>query len=222
MDGDDKLATDQKPARKRAEQTRAIETRRGILQAALDEFAEFGFEGANVRRIAQRANTTHQLVNYHFQNKDVLWQETAALVLGEALDLITLNRTDTQEHDPTLTLKRELREMMAFHMAHPKIQRFVMQESVPGNPRLTWLVNAYLRPIRKSQTALLDAAQAQGGLMPGDTMLIFYLLVGAMTVMPTMAEEFMQNTGMSTIPDDLIDSYWTMLESVLFRAPINT
>lgn len=99
MDGDDKLATDQKPARKRAEQTRAIETRRGILQAALDEFAEFGFEGANVRRIAQRANTTHQLVNYHFQNKDVLWQETAALVLGEALDLITLNRTDTQEHD---------------------------------------------------------------------------------------------------------------------------
>lgn len=58
--------------------------------------------------------------------------------------------------------------------------------------------------------------------MPGDTMLIFYLLVGAMTVMPTMAEEFMQNTGMSVIPDDLIDRYWTMLESVLFRSPFNT
>jgi hypothetical protein len=113
-------------------------------------------------------------------------------------------------------LKQELRAMLGFHFSNPKIQRLVMQELIPGNPRLTWLVNGFLRPIRKSQTALLDAAQDEGGLVDGDTMLIFYLLVGIVTIVPTMQEEIRQNTGLATIPDKTLDDYWALIERLLF------
>jgi len=44
--------------RKRAEQQRSIETRTSILNAAIAEFAERGFEGASIRAIADRLGAT--------------------------------------------------------------------------------------------------------------------------------------------------------------------
>ncbi|MFN5085468.1 MAG: TetR/AcrR family transcriptional regulator [Novosphingobium sp.] len=205
--------------RLRAEQSRALETRETILNAALEEFGEYGFEGANVRRIAQRAGIKHQLIGYHFGSKDDLWQETASHFLSDALDLITRAGRESRSGTATDLLKQELRAMLGFHFSNPKIQRLVMQELIPGNPRLTWLVNGFLRPIRKSQTALLDAAQDEGGLVDGDTMLIFYLLVGIVTIVPTMQEEIRQNTGLATIPDKTLDEYWALIERLLF--PVN-
>ncbi|EIC82185.1 TetR/AcrR family transcriptional regulator [Serratia sp. M24T3] len=44
-----------------------------ILQAARAEFAEKGFDGARVDRIAERAQANKQLIYYYFTNKDELF-----------------------------------------------------------------------------------------------------------------------------------------------------
>ena len=44
-----------------------------ILLAARDEFAEKGFDGARVDRIAERAQANKQLIYYYFVNKDQLF-----------------------------------------------------------------------------------------------------------------------------------------------------
>jgi len=44
-----------------------------ILQAARAEFAEKGFDGARVDRIAERAQANKQLIYYYFTNKDLLF-----------------------------------------------------------------------------------------------------------------------------------------------------
>lgn len=46
-----------------------------ILQAAEEEFARNGYEGANISRIAKRVGVTHVLLYYHFQNKENLFAE---------------------------------------------------------------------------------------------------------------------------------------------------
>lgn len=46
-----------------------------ILQAAEEEFARNGYEGANICRIAKRVGVTHVLLYYHFQNKENLFCE---------------------------------------------------------------------------------------------------------------------------------------------------
>src|SRR5690348_5898595 len=63
--------------KKRAKQQRAINTRRAILNAALAEFAERGFDAASIRVIADRTGLQHPLITYHFRNKDFLWRAAA-------------------------------------------------------------------------------------------------------------------------------------------------
>src|SRR3979490_3583991 len=63
--------------RKRAEQQRSLETRGAILDAAIAEFAERGFEGASIRAIADRLGLQHPLITYHYRSKDILWRAAA-------------------------------------------------------------------------------------------------------------------------------------------------
>src|SRR6266699_4194389 len=63
--------------RKRAEQERSQATRSTILEAALAEFAEKGFEAASIRSIAERTGFQHPLITYHYPSKDQLWQAVA-------------------------------------------------------------------------------------------------------------------------------------------------
>ena len=61
----------------RAQQQRALATRAAILNAAIAEFAERGFEGASIRRIADRTGLQHPLITYHYRSKDILWRAAA-------------------------------------------------------------------------------------------------------------------------------------------------
>jgi TetR/AcrR family transcriptional regulator, regulator of cefoperazone and chloramphenicol sensitivity len=57
-------------------------TRERVLAAAIDLFAEHGFEGVTVREICQRASANIAAVNYHFRDKLGLY----LAVLGTAID----------------------------------------------------------------------------------------------------------------------------------------
>jgi TetR/AcrR family transcriptional regulator, regulator of cefoperazone and chloramphenicol sensitivity len=51
------------------------DTRQRILTAALEVFAEFGFQAGTIREIVLRARVNQAAVNYHFQSKERLYQE---------------------------------------------------------------------------------------------------------------------------------------------------
>jgi AcrR family transcriptional regulator len=51
-------------------------TKTRLLEAAGEEFAEKGFEGATVRAICDRAGTNLAAVNYHFGDKEQLYEQT--------------------------------------------------------------------------------------------------------------------------------------------------
>src|SRR5258705_5277701 len=63
--------------RKRAEQQRSLETRGAILDAAIAEVAERGFEGASIRAIADRLGLAQPLITYHYPSKDILSRAAA-------------------------------------------------------------------------------------------------------------------------------------------------
>ena len=50
-------------------------TKSRLLEAAGEEFAEKGFEGATVRAICDRAGTNLAAVNYHFGDKEQLYEQ---------------------------------------------------------------------------------------------------------------------------------------------------
>lgn len=55
------------------------DARENIIQAAKELFAEFGYKGTTLRRIAAEAGIDHSLVNYYFGTKENLFSEA---VLG--------------------------------------------------------------------------------------------------------------------------------------------
>jgi len=65
-------------------------TRQSILRAAINLFAEKGFEGASVRDIVARAKVNQAAINYHFEGKEGLYAE----VLKAALDALTRQAAD--------------------------------------------------------------------------------------------------------------------------------
>lgn len=50
-------------------------TRRKLLQAAGQIFAEKGYQDAKITEICQRAGTNTAVINYHFRNKETLYKE---------------------------------------------------------------------------------------------------------------------------------------------------
>lgn len=57
-----------------SEAARQDATRRQLLEAAGEVFAEVGFRAATVRQICQRANANIAAVNYHFGDKEELYR----------------------------------------------------------------------------------------------------------------------------------------------------
>ncbi|HVU27782.1 MAG TPA: CerR family C-terminal domain-containing protein [Verrucomicrobiae bacterium] len=61
------------------------ETRRQLLEAAGEVFAETGFRDATVREICRRANANIAAVNYHFGDKEALYKEVLRYSQQKAL-----------------------------------------------------------------------------------------------------------------------------------------
>jgi TetR/AcrR family transcriptional regulator len=66
----------------------AERSRRLLVEAAVEEFAAKGFEGARVRDIADRAGVNKQLVNYYFGGKEGLYLEVQRHWLADQWDLV--------------------------------------------------------------------------------------------------------------------------------------
>lgn len=59
-------------------QERAARTRQAVLEAAAEEFAERGYEGASLQRMVWRAETSIGALTFHFRTKTALAEEVSA------------------------------------------------------------------------------------------------------------------------------------------------
>jgi AcrR family transcriptional regulator len=62
------------------------ETRRQLLEAAGEVFAEVGFRDATVREICRRAGANIAAINYHFGDKETLYLEVLRYSHGKTLE----------------------------------------------------------------------------------------------------------------------------------------
>jgi AcrR family transcriptional regulator len=90
------------PFENQARMTRPSDyTRQSIMKAAVELFAEKGFDGASVRAIVAKARVNQAAINYHFDGKDGLYLE----VLKVAFDAFT--RHDGLDADKLAALPRD-------------------------------------------------------------------------------------------------------------------
>lgn len=217
----DKASASRPPAAppKRSSRKRTVETRERILDAALREFAEVGFEGASTRRIAAEAGLQHGLITYHFDGKDGLWREVLRWIHGEWRDLMAARLQSLEGADPTDTLRVILEDFIRFSARNPRFHAVMSHASSNKNERLDWLVLEYVQPNFATLAQLIRQAQAAGRFVPGDPAKLQYLFIGAAVRVFMVAEEAAVIIGQAPFSDAFVDEHVDQCLKLFFRDP---
>lgn len=85
-------------------------TKARLLEAAGEEFAEKGFEGATIRSISQRAGANLAAINYHFGDKEHLYE--AALIHAHHCSKGAEDGPSFEGADPEEGLRRFIRNFL--------------------------------------------------------------------------------------------------------------
>ena len=106
---------------------------RDILEVALSEFANYGFEGTRIEAIAARMATSKRMIYYHFGSKEKLYEA----VLSYAYDLVSSGA----EHPGDIDTLPPLEALLALAGSafdsfnrHPDFIRLTLQENLRGAP----------------------------------------------------------------------------------------
>lgn len=217
--GADRQNTKPAPARKRKrrEQQRAIETKDAILDAALREFADKGYDGARTREISQKANVNQRLIGHHFGNKELLWQATAKHVFGEYSKRLRERYAHLNGVDEPVLLRLMLREFILFSAKVPHLHGFMVQANKGDSARLKWLITNYIAPGMALELMLLKKAQDIGMLRKGDVVHLHYLFIGAATSIFTLAGEFQYISNQDPFDDKIVEKHVEMVLSMFLK-----
>jgi AcrR family transcriptional regulator len=202
--------------RKRAEQQRSVETRAAILDAAIAEFAERGFEGASIRAIADRLDLQHPLITYHYRSKDILWRAAAEHAFAQIRTAWDTLPPEGSELSPLVRLRQEYTALFRYTVAFPEFHRFMRQEALTNNPRLKWLAETVLAPLLARLLPQIIEAQKRGLLPAVDPILFHYMMVSLTAALSEFGPEMQVTSGLSSDDTKVVEAYWRLVDETVF------
>jgi TetR/AcrR family transcriptional regulator len=151
--------------------------RERILEAAIRGFAEAGYTGTTTAAIARAAGVTQPLVHHHFKSKDGLWRAAMEQVFADVPGLVP--------SDPALpadqVLGDAIERFVQLAATRPALTRIIAREGTAPSPRLTYLIDRFLRAPFERIIRVLRHGQTAGMIQPQfrpELLLFFFLGAG--------------------------------------------
>jgi AcrR family transcriptional regulator len=160
-----------------------------IAEAALQEFAAHGYEGAKIANIAKRASVVTPAVHYHYKTKLDLWKAAVDHSFRDYDALTRAFQADLQDLDPLSRLKVIVRRYTSVVFENPARVRIILLEGLRNTERSRWLIEKHLRPSHEDSKALFDALRDSGIIKPYSGLTILSMLGGA--VVTELANTYM-------------------------------
>lgn len=192
--------------------------RERILGAALQVFAERGFDGARTREIAERAGANLGLLSYYFEGKEQLWQAAVARAFGELqaeLGAIAALPAAEAPEDARARLARLLRRFVLFVARRPEFMRLMNDEGKRDGPRMRWLADHHVRPLAEGLRGLFEHAQARGVLPPAPAASLHYIALGAAGLLFSQAPECLYVSGVDPTAEGFPEAHADALVRIL-------
>jgi AcrR family transcriptional regulator len=191
-------------------------TRQRVLAAALEIFAERGFDGASTREIAARAGVTQPLLNYHFSSKDDLWRAAVDGIFAELQQVLQARAEGLRGVDELTTAKLLAREFIYFSARRPQLHRIITGECKTDGPRLDWLTERHTRPLYEATTTMFTRLAAAGHVAPIPPAHAYYILTGAGPTIFVLAPECRRLSGLDPTDDSVIEAHADAVITLLF------
>lgn len=157
-----------------------------MLEAAIAEFGQKGYEGASTTSIAKRADAHQPQINYHFSSKEDLWY-AAVDRLFEKLDE-TIGEIDF-DTDPAAGFALHIRRVSEFMHGQPELKQITRQIAAVDSERLRWVTDKHVRHRYERTKTVWSHLQEIGVAAPIDARLIHWVLIGAAGLPFSKAEE---------------------------------
>ena len=199
-------------------------TRERILAAALDVFAEQGFDGARTRDIAERAGANLGLLTYYFGPKPKLWRAAVTSAFRELEDELSEAVVPAESGaaaDERARLERVLRRFVYFVARRPAFMRLMNDEGKRDGPRMRWLADHHVRPLFAALRRLVEAAQAQGALPVMPAVSVHYIALGAAGLLFSQAPECAYLTGVDPTAEGFAEAHADALVRILLGPGAN-
>ncbi len=140
-----------------------------LLQAALEAFAETGYDGTSVRELSRRLGVSHALLTARFGSKEGLWFAQVERTWREVADSADL--------DDLEALRRGVVRQVIFSAAHPQVLRIMSHEGAIDSPRVRFVVDRFVNPLRPGVERILTRLLAAGRIRPIPYATLHYLVV---------------------------------------------
>ena len=148
-----------------------------ILQSAKPLFAQHGYGGVSIDRIAAQAGISKQNLLYYFPKKQVLYRE----VLGDVLDvwLSYMDALSQREDDPEAALREYIAGKLRFSFEHPDDSRVYANEVIAGAPHFADEIQRRVIPALQADVNVFGRWAAKGLCRPIDARHLMVVLWSA-------------------------------------------
>lgn len=193
-----------------------------ICDAALQAFAQYGYDGAGVSLIAERAGVSQPSIHYHFKSKRMLW-EAAMLQLAE---LIAIDRRAQSKFAAFLSPLDKLKATCAILIdnaaSNPVLGQIILSEGQTGGERLEWLLRNVLSDVYYEFLEIVETCVRDKLIKPYKPNHLLMLLTGAAVTQFNVAPLVSSVFGEDPKSPDNVDAFKQMYLDVMFSGLINT
>jgi TetR/AcrR family transcriptional regulator len=149
-------------------------TSRRILDAAEQEFAAKGFDGARLATIARAADVPQALIHHYFGDKEGLYRAVLERALGAIAEMgwrivgqIPAGKKASKQKRVD---KKQLQALVDaivgmlcdFYATHSRVMRIIRHEAMRGGPLADELVRTHVKPQLDDVVARFEAMRASG------------------------------------------------------------
>jgi TetR/AcrR family transcriptional regulator len=147
-----------------------------ILDAAQEVFATYGYHGATIDEVAERAGISKPNLHYYFKRKRDLY----LAVLRRTLEiwLVPLRELDPAG-DPAVEIGNYIAQKVQLSRRFPAASRVFANEIVQGAPFLKRYLQTNLRQVVERKAAVIQHWIDQGKLAPIDPYHLIFLIWAA-------------------------------------------
>ena len=179
------------------------QTRSNILQAALEEFSLRGYDGTNVRAIAEKAGVNHGLIKYYFEGKENLWKEAVGFMFQRHAEEVVYVESDDLEE----SIREYIRSYTRYCARHPEHTRIMLQASMHGRERLEWAIEHFLMPNKEALVSAIEMEKGLGILPNVPTVSLIYTIVSSCQLVFALAAEVDILYGVDVNNSDFIENH---------------
>ena len=151
------------------------DSRGRILAAAAAEFADRGFAGAGIDRIARRARLNKAMIYYHFQNKQALYRailrEMFLTIGGRLRDVGASDRSSDDK------LAAFLQAVLDEAQRRPYFPPIMLREVAEGGARLDRETLGLMSAVFQAATAIVIQGQERGAFREIHPLVAYFTMV---------------------------------------------